>query len=60
MAAVRAKRCNLHIRDMVNRMALRGKCNMSILDAAMRKLVHLCFGIIEHQILYQPIYPKKC
>jgi hypothetical protein len=58
MAAVCAKRYP-HVRDMAERMALRGKCNMSILGAAMRKLVHLCFGVIKHQLPYQPLYSKK-
>jgi transposase len=59
MAAVCAKTYNPHIRQMAMRMAQRGKCNMSILGAAMRKLVHLCFGVIKNQTPYQPTYLPK-
>jgi hypothetical protein len=27
---------------------------MAALGAAMRKLVHLCFGVVKHQTVYQP------
>jgi len=27
---------------------------MSIIGAAMRKLVHLCFGVVKNRIPYQP------
>ncbi|MCL1926940.1 MAG: IS110 family transposase, partial [Syntrophorhabdaceae bacterium] len=59
MAAVSAKTHNPHIRELAQRMALRGKCNMSILGAAMRKLVHLCFGVLKNQLPYQPNYAPK-
>jgi transposase len=59
MAAVVAKTHNPHIRELAQRMALRGKCNMSILGAAMRKLVHLCFGVLKNQLPYQPNYAPK-
>lgn len=59
MAAVVARTYNPHIRDMAQRMAQRGKCNMSILGAAMRKLVHLCFGVLKNQTPYQPLYSSK-
>jgi transposase len=32
---------------------------MSALGAAMRKLVHLCFGVIKTQLPYQPNYAKS-
>ena len=59
MAAIAAKTHNPHIRDLAQRMALRGKCNMSIIGAAMRKLVHLCFGVLKNQLPYQPNYSSK-
>jgi len=59
MAAVAAKTYNPHIRDLAQRMAMRGKCNMSIIGAAMRKLVHLCFGVLKNQLPYQPNYASK-
>jgi len=59
MAAIVALKHNPHIRDLAQRMALRGKCKMSILGAAMRKLVHLCFGVLKNQLPYQPNYSSK-
>jgi len=59
MAAVVATKHNPHIRDMAQRMAQRGKCKMSILGAAMRKLVHLCYGVLKNQTPYQPLYHPK-
>lgn len=60
MAAIIAKTHNPHIKEMAQRMAERGKRNLSILGAAMRKLVHLCFGVLKNQTPYQPLYtPKK-
>ncbi|MCL1927101.1 MAG: IS110 family transposase, partial [Syntrophorhabdaceae bacterium] len=32
---------------------------MSIIGAAMRKLVHLCFGVLKNQLPYQPNYAPK-
>ncbi|HEX7028083.1 MAG TPA: IS110 family transposase, partial [Gammaproteobacteria bacterium] len=29
------------------------KCKMSAIGAAMRKLVHICFGVLKHQVPYQ-------
>ena len=59
MAAVVARKCNPHIRNMAERLAQRGKCKMAILGAAMRKLVHLCFGVLKNQLPYQPLYSQK-
>ena len=59
MAAIVAKTHNPHIRDLAQRMAQRGKCNMSIIGAAMRKLVHLCFGVLKNQLPYQPNYSSN-
>lgn len=59
MAAVAAKRCNPHVKAVYDRMLARGKCKMSALGAAMRKLVHLCFGVLKTQQPYQREYAKK-
>ena len=58
MAAVVAKRCNPHVKAVYERLLGRGKSKMSALGAAMRKLVHLCFGVIKTQKPYQQSYPK--
>lgn len=58
MAAVVAKRCNPHVKAVYDRLLARGKTKMSALGAAMRKLVHLCFGVIKNQKPYQRDYAK--
>src|ERR1017187_2966852 len=59
MAAVVAKRCNPHVKAVYDRLLARGKSKMSALGAAMRKLVHLCFGVIKTQQPYQHNYSKN-
>ncbi len=56
MAAVVATQCNPHIKALYQRLIARGKSKMSALGAAMRKLVHLCFGVIKNQRPYEPNY----
>lgn len=58
MASVVATRCNPHVKAVYDRLLARGKSKMSALGAAMRKLVHLCFGVIKNQKPYQHDYPK--
>lgn len=58
MASVVATRCNPHVKAVYDRLLARGKSKMSALGAAMRKLVHLCFGVIKTQKPYQPDYAK--
>lgn len=54
LAAVSAKRHNPDVSAQYNRLLQRGKTQMQALGAAMRKLVHICFGVIKHQREYQP------
>lgn len=56
MAAVVAIRYNLHVKSLYERLLARGKTKMSALGAAMRKLVHLCFGVIKTRQPYQADY----
>ncbi|MFT6103385.1 MAG: transposase [Candidatus Endobugula sp.] len=53
MAAVTAIQHNPDIKDQYRRLLTNGKCKMSAIGAAMRKLVHICFGVIKHQKPYQ-------
>jgi transposase len=53
MAAVVATRCNPHVKAVYDRLLARGKSKMSALGAAMRKLVHLCFGVLKTRQSYQ-------
>lgn len=52
MAAVVATRHNPHVKALYNRLLERGKTKMAALGAAMRKLVHLCFGVLKNQQPY--------
>ena len=53
MPAVVASRVNPDIRALYQRLLAQGKCKMSALGAAMRKLVHICFGVLKNQQLYR-------
>ena len=54
MAAVVAIRYNPDIKAQYERLTSKDKSKMSALGAAMRKLVHICFGVLKHQQPYQP------
>lgn len=54
MAAVVGIRKNPDLRAQYGRLLARGKCKMAALGAAMRKLVHLCFGVLKSEGGYRP------
>jgi transposase len=54
MAAVTAIRHNPDVRALYQRLLSRGKAKMSALCAAMRKLVHICFGVFKNAQPYRP------
>lgn len=54
MAAIVASQHNPTIKAQRERLLGRGKTKMQALGAAMRKLVHLCFGVLKHQTEYAP------
>lgn len=56
MPAVSALTWNPHIRAMKERLTAKGKTPMAIVGAAMRKLVHLCFGVLKTRTRYSPDY----
>jgi len=56
MAAVVATKCNIHVRALYERLLAKNKAKMAAIGAAMRKLVHLCFGVLKNQIPYQTNY----
>lgn len=62
MAAIVAIRHNPHVRAHYERLIAAGKSKMSALGAAMRKLVHLCFGVLKSRQPYQANYglPEAC
>lgn len=54
MAAVAAIKWNVDIATLNCRMIGRGKTKMEAVGASMRKLVHICFGVIKNQTPYFP------
>jgi len=54
MGAVVASKWNPDIKAHRERLLARGKSKMSALGAAMRKLVHICFGVLKRQSEYVP------
>lgn len=54
MAAVVAIQHNPIISAHYQRLLKRGKSKMAALCAAMRKLIHICFGVIKHQTPFNP------
>jgi hypothetical protein len=54
MVAVVATRLNPDVRAQHQRLLERGKSKMSALGAAMRKLVHICFGVLKSGGDYRP------
>ena len=53
--AVTALRCNPTIRMMRERLHAARKPTMVIIGAAMRKLIHLAFGVLKSQTAYAPM-----
>jgi transposase len=47
MPAVVAGRVNPHIKALKERLLAKGKSKMAAIGAAMRKLAHLCFGVVH-------------
>jgi transposase len=52
--AVTALRCNPTIRAVRDRLRAAGKPTMVIIGAAMRKLIHVAYGVLKSQRPYQP------
>ncbi|AWN15132.1 Mobile element protein [Salinisphaera sp. LB1] len=55
MAAIVSTKHNPDIAAQYQRLTARGKSDMSALGGAMRKLVHLAYGVLKHhQMPYRP------
>lgn len=59
MPAIVARHHNPLIRAFADRLALARKCDMSIIGAAMHKLVQLMFGVVHSGTPFDPDYLKK-
>ena len=56
MPAVVARQWNPHIKSFSNRLIAKGKSKMAVIGACMRKLAHLCFGVVHTGRPYDPNY----
>jgi len=52
--AITALRCCPAIKAFAERLAAKGKPKKVIIGAVMRKLVHICYGVLKHQTPYDP------
>jgi transposase len=59
MPAVVAKQHNPHVKALYERLLERGKSKMAAIGAAMRKLVHLCFGVVRSARPYASHWPAN-
>lgn len=59
MPAVVAVQHNPHIRTLYERLIKHGKHKMAAIGAAMRKLAHLCFGVVHTGKPYSPSFTSK-
>lgn len=57
--AITALKWNPLIREMAQRLLARGKSKMCVVGAAMRKLLHLIYGVLKHQQPFNPHWPKQ-
>jgi transposase len=56
MPAVVARQWNPHIKSFSERLIAKGKTKMAVIGACMRKLAHLCFGVVHTGRPYDPNY----
>ena len=56
MPAVVARQWNPHIKLFSDRLIAKGKSKMAVIGACMRKLAHLCFGVVHTGKPYDPNY----
>ena len=59
MPAIVAKNHNPILRAHAERLAARGLCEMEIIVALMRKLLHLIYGILKSRQPFDPHYLEK-
>ena len=52
--AIVAMRHNPYVRDMSERLKERGKCPMQVIGAAMRKLIHIAYGVLKSGKPFDP------
>jgi transposase len=52
--AIAAIRYNPYIKDLSERLRARGKCPMQVIGAAMRKLIHIAYGVLRSGKPFDP------
>jgi transposase len=52
--AISAIKYNPYVKDLSERLRARGKCPMQVIGAAMRKLVHLAYGVLKSGKPFDP------
>lgn len=57
--AITALRCNPAIKRWAAGLRERGKCEMQIIGAVMRKLIHLAFGVLKSGKPYDPLHAQN-
>ena len=57
--AITALRCNPLIKAWASGLRERGKCEMQIIGAVMRKLIHLAYGVLKSGKPYDPLYAQN-
>ena len=57
--AVTALRCNPVIKAWASGLRERGKCEMQIIGAVMRKLIHLAYGVLKSGKPYDPLHAQN-
>ncbi len=57
--AVTAIRCNPQIKAWAKALRERGKCEMQIIGAVMRKLIHHAYGVLKSGRPYDPLYAQN-
>ncbi len=57
--AITALRCSDFFKDWANPLRMRGKSKMSVIGAAMRKLIHLAYGVLKTGKPFDPNWAKS-
>jgi transposase len=57
--AITALRCSSFFKEWAEGLRERGKCKMSVIGAAMRKLIHLAYGVLKTGKPFDPEWARK-
>jgi len=57
--AITALRCSAFFQSWAEGLRQRGKCKMSVIGAAMRKLIHLAYGVLKTGQPFDPEWARK-